>query len=286
MHHCLNCNELLSARRPPRFCPACGQDTRVKPPTLREFAQQFGGAYLATEGALWRTLKLLLIKPGELTAQYLAGRRKHYVLPLRLYLTVSVVVLLAFRLAAHWQPDIDNVSQRDPLAARNGEINVPGLGRAGLNRGVFFCKDFPAWMCQRLQRRFDVDKTALARELDQVKERFVGNTGVALFVMMPGFAWLLKLAYWRRRMLFTEHLVFTLHVHALWLLAALLLLTESPWLILPTLFLLPAYTLLAMRRVYGGRWWPRLLRSAVVFSLYLFIFLVVLTGLVLWTVTV
>ncbi len=53
----------------------------MRPPTLVEFAQQFGGAYLATEGALWRTLRLLLTRPGELTRRYLAGQRKHYVLP-------------------------------------------------------------------------------------------------------------------------------------------------------------------------------------------------------------
>ncbi len=91
---CLNCGASFAAPRP-KFCPSCGQETTVRPPTLGEFAQQFGGAYFSTEGALWRTLALLLFKPGELTRQYLAGRRKHYVLPLRLYLTVSVVVLLA-----------------------------------------------------------------------------------------------------------------------------------------------------------------------------------------------
>ena len=61
----------------------------MRPPTLLEFAQQFGGAYLSTEGALWRTLGLLLLRPGELTRRYLNGQRKHYILPLRLYLTTS-----------------------------------------------------------------------------------------------------------------------------------------------------------------------------------------------------
>ncbi|MBV9892329.1 MAG: DUF3667 domain-containing protein, partial [Rhizobacter sp.] len=37
----------------------------------------------------------LTLQAGALTAKYLAGRRKHYVLPLRLYLTISL-----FRLAA------------------------------------------------------------------------------------------------------------------------------------------------------------------------------------------
>ena len=56
------------ADRRPLFCPACGQESNVRPPRLGEFLQQFGGAYFATEGALWRTLKLLLA-PGELTRQ-------------------------------------------------------------------------------------------------------------------------------------------------------------------------------------------------------------------------
>ena len=49
--HCLNCMQPLADPRP-RFCPACGQETQLRPPTLGEFLQQFGGAFLATEGAL------------------------------------------------------------------------------------------------------------------------------------------------------------------------------------------------------------------------------------------
>ena len=96
---CLNCGHRFQGV-PLRFCPQCGQETRVRPPTLWEFVQQFGGAYVSTEGALWRTLGLLLARPGELTRRYLAGQRKHYVLPLRLYLTISVLVLLSMRLVA------------------------------------------------------------------------------------------------------------------------------------------------------------------------------------------
>ena len=40
---CLNCGAPLAEPRP-RFCGACGQETNVKPPTLGEFLQQFGGA--------------------------------------------------------------------------------------------------------------------------------------------------------------------------------------------------------------------------------------------------
>jgi Protein of unknown function (DUF3667) len=100
---CANCGQRLDLPAPwspPAFCPACGQETRVRAPRVMEFLQQLGGAYFSTEGALWRTLKLLLFKPGELTVRYLAGQRKHYVLPLRLYLTISLLVLVLLRTLA------------------------------------------------------------------------------------------------------------------------------------------------------------------------------------------
>ena len=54
-----------------------------------EFLHEFVGHYVALEGTLWRTLGLLLRHPGRLTREYLDGRRRRYVLPLRLYLTAS-----------------------------------------------------------------------------------------------------------------------------------------------------------------------------------------------------
>ena len=120
---CRNCGAGFGPIRP-RFCPACGQETNLKPPTLMEFAQQFGGAYLSTEGALWRTLKLLVGKPGELTRQYLAGRRKHHVLPLRRYLTISVVTLLMLRLLASTASTTTAIANADGFDPRSAQIAV------------------------------------------------------------------------------------------------------------------------------------------------------------------
>ena len=40
-----------------------------------------------------------------------------------------------------------------------------------------------------------------------------------MFMLLPGFALWMKLAYWNRNLRHTEHLVFALHVHAFWFLA-------------------------------------------------------------------
>lgn len=277
---CPNCQAPL-ADPPPKFCPECGQETQVRAPTIGEFIQQFGGAFLSTEGALWRTLKLLLFKPGELTVQYLAGRRKHYVLPLRLYLTISLIVLLALR----WSAITAIETQPDAVVIDGtpGTMVVDlGWGRAGMKDGAFFCESLPKWVCARLQRRLDHDKAGLQREARGIGERVVGNLGAAMFLLLPGFALALKLVYWNRRLRYTEHLVFALHVHAFWFAALGLTLLPGSWLEAVALVGVPLYTLLAMKRVYGGRWWSRLVRSALVSLLYLCMLTLALMLLALW----
>lgn len=280
---CPNCSHGFAGPAP-KFCPECGQETQVKPPTVGEFLQQFGGAYLSTEGALWRTLKLLLFKPGELTRLYLAGRRKHYVLPLRLYLTISLLVLLLLRglaTVAINAPDANKIDKGDKPMNMTLKL-APGLGSAGLKDGVFFCTDMPAWLCQRLQRRIDIKPEALSGAIVQLGERFVANLGSALFVLVPSFALFLKLVYRNRRLRYTEHLVFGLHVHAFWFLMVALTLLPLGGIEDLALLAIPVYTVRAMRRVYGGGFIWRMLRAGLVSVLYLFALTLAMAGVGVW----
>jgi Protein of unknown function (DUF3667) len=278
--HCLNCGTTLAGPTP-RFCAACGQETHVKPPTLREFAQQFGGAYFATEGALWRTLKLLLFKPGELTRQYLAGRRKHHVLPLRLYLSISVLVLLAVRLIASADGQSPISVKINGKEGSNFSIGL-GMGSAGLRNGVFFCNELPNWLCKRFQRRIDVQPEGMADAARQMGERFVSNVGGAMFLLLPSLALFCLWVYRSRRLRYTEHLVFALHLHAFWFLMFGLVLVPLDWVNGPALLAVPIYTGLAMRRVYGGRWWALMLRIGVVAVLYGVTLAFAMAGVFLW----
>ena len=264
---CLNCGRAFGEPRP-RYCPACGQESNVKPPTLLEFGQQFGGAYLSTEGALWRTLRLLLFKPGELTAQYLAGRRKHYVLPLRLYLTISVLALLVVRLTGGTVvAPLDDPKVLAHVQSRNGEIRL-GPGRAGLRDGVYFCENLPGWLCTRLRRSVDVEPGEFLQQARRAGDRLNNNLSALMFVLMPVFALLLRVLYFNRGLRYTEHLVFALHLHAwCFVVLACMQLGGLP-LKIAGLTAMPVYAWLAMRRVYGGSWAPRLLRVLVLIGVY------------------
>lgn len=256
------------------FCPACGQETRPRPPTVGEFLQQFGGAYLSTEGALWRTLKLLFTQPGALTVHYLAGRRKHYVLPLRLYLTLSVLALLLVRLLAELTPitGLDNPELADAL--RSGKptavLSIQG-SKAGIREGVLVCERLPRWVCRRIDEELRADPPRFLARLQQANQRVVANWSVVMFLLLPLFALGLRVVHAGSGRVYAEHLVFALHLHAFWAVMLLALLVQ--WLPLTVLAIgvMVVYTLMAGQRVYGGRWWARwgraLLLSAYYFAL-------------------
>jgi hypothetical protein len=226
--------------------------------------QQFGGAYLSTEGALWRTLRLLFTRPGAVTQEYLSGRRKHYVLPLRLYLTLSVVALLLARLLGEISMWAGSDLPGPEAAMRSGKPTVVlsvYSGRVGLRAGTLVCEGLPPWVCHRLGQHLRADPSGFHAKLKQAHQRVLANWSVVMLGLLPLFTVGLRLLYANRRMVYAEHLVFALHLHAFWACVLLLLLANWLPLTLLSIGILVIYTLIAERVVFGGRWWARLARG-------------------------
>jgi len=256
MGRCPNCEAQLPEPHP-RFCHACGQETNIKPPAVGEFLQQFSGTYFATEGALWRTFKLLLSQPGELTAQYLNGRRQQYLLPLRLFLSITVVMLLTLRILGSLQLSaLEDPEFTQALSERPTQVSLDlGFVRAGVEAGVFFCEGMPPWLCRRVQAKLDTSTAVLLKQVEKVNDRIASYAGVVMFVLLPGFALGLALLFRDRGFSYTEHLVFALHLHAVWFLLATVAMVGLTWfegLVWLAVAVMPAHTALAFRRVYGG----------------------------------
>jgi hypothetical protein len=279
---CTNCELPLPEPRP-NFCPDCGQETNIKPPTVGEFVQQFSGTYFAPKGALWQTLKLLLLRPGELTAQYLNGRRRQYVLPLRLFVLTTLLMLLVMRIdgALDLQP-LDAASLSNSLPDRPGAVTLDlGFGRAGMVEGRFFCEGMPGWLCTRVQTKLDTSTRQLFAQVERVQDRLAGNAGLVMLVLLPAFAAVLALLFRYRGLSYTEHLVFALHLHAFWFLIVPLVIVWPEQALLPALLVILCYAGLAFRRVYGGRAWGLVWRGALLSAVYLslVVAIVAVTGL-------
>jgi uncharacterized protein DUF3667 len=278
---CRNCGAAVASN----YCPECGQETSLHPPSVREFAHELASHYVAVEGKLWRTLALLVLRPGRLTVEYLAGRRQKYIVPVRLYLTAS---FLFFAVAQFGNYVIQTTIERDSAADAHGvhaqisgqqpDVKIFRLDSGSLadlkkeNFARCLKKDAACSLLERWQApglvKLQEDPQGF---VDRFGERFRHSLPYAMFLVLPIFALLLKAAYRNRRMYYGEHLVFALHVHSFWFLVALVsvLTPESieEWLALVSI----AYGIWALHQVYGGRWIYTLLRGGTVTLLYLIV---------------
>jgi hypothetical protein len=279
---CRNCG----TPAPLKFCPECGQETTLHPPTLGEFLHEFVGHYVALEGTLWRTLGLLLRRPGRLTREYLDGRRRRYVLPLRLYLTASFVFFLVLRIAAssmHPELEVKVDGRRVPVAEYEARIASgaagPASGTASASAGPKFeqirvgaCGGAGQPACGRVEAALNGSLKRLQEHpqeaMAQTRDHFLHWAPYAVFVLLPAFAGIVMLAYRNRGMTYGEHFVFSLHLHAFWFLAGLVLIVLPDSVSDLGQLAVLVYGLWAMRETYGGRWWPTVLRALFVVALY------------------
>lgn len=94
---CHDCDAPVSGK----YCGECGQSSHVHVASAGEFIHHFIGHFVAAEGKLWRTFGDLLLRPGQLTVDYIRGRRTRHIDPLRLLLTVSLLVFGLLKLQTH-----------------------------------------------------------------------------------------------------------------------------------------------------------------------------------------
>ena len=268
---CPNCAADLPREPVPAYCWRCGQETQLHEPTFFEFVHEFVGHYVAAEGSLWRTLRALIASPGKLTNEYFAGRRRRYVLPLRIYLTASFVFFLvvkvfgsasSFQLATVMAFD----SHGHPVTAQSD----PADYQATLLK-LKACGDAPgscSWG-HRLDLELSAKALAYSDHPEVLARGIVSLAPYAVFVLLPLFAAIVMLAYRSRRLNYGGYFVFSLHTHAFWFLALTLLAVAEGHIARFGMLLLPLYVLWSLHRVYGGRWWATLARGLLITLLYI-----------------
>ena len=227
---CVSCG----AARSGRFCAQCGEK-RVEPGdyTLRHVLGELAEQFLSLDGRLLRTMRALATRPGMLTAEYIAGRRRPYSRPLSLFVLLNVI----FFLASPYLPLL-----RYTFGAYEGAppIGVPAASRMIQAKiGAEPPSGAPAAAVQAYERR----KAAYATAFNSAAE---GHKRSLLIFLVPAFALLVAVVQWRRHRTFVEHLVFSVH-SVTWML--LFLLVAVPLLAVPlwTFLVRPAYLAIVPR---------------------------------------
>ncbi|MEM1270529.1 MAG: DUF3667 domain-containing protein [Bacteroidota bacterium] len=244
------------------YCPTCGEHL-VDPEryyAARSLLKRLGEEAFGLDTRLGRTAKLLIAKPGALTAEYLRGARKPYVRPVRLFLLINLVFFVIGDQVGFMPWTLELASGRAAFAERVEQR----LERTGEDREVF-------------EERFN--------QIAKQQKRTV------LLFLIPAFAGIMAVLYWRRHQSYVAHFVFATHFFVFLLVAFLIILVVFLLIFLLTrLFpalsflqwfnsdyglsiLMPpmcfAYLYVAMRRTYEDTRWVAAARGVVALVLVL-----------------
>jgi hypothetical protein len=227
---CANCNALLEGP----WCSKCGQKQSDLDPTWHDLLHESIHEFLHLDGKIFRTARKLFLEPGELTAEFLRGRRARYIGALRLYLAFSVLFFLLAAVVPNPNPDADD-----------GETAAAAAPELATERVV--------------------------------SETFTKVLPKLVFILVPVFAFLLKLAHRGQRRNYPQFLYFSLHFHAavfglLALTTPLQALRSEAWLHAAQACVLVwafGYLVAGIKRVFGGSARTILFRALAVFVGYL-----------------
>ena len=299
-HHCHNCG----AAAPGKYCPECGQETRLVLPTVRELMRDAAGRLVAIDGRLWRTLYLLLLRPGMLTTEYLRGRRKRYVRPARLFFVMSLLMFAYVRLIA--DPtfvSIGSDTESDPATIAKGEKNavlsapVDPIGGKPRSQPTIkleegdeaeldeFAKKLPSELRKRIDR---FKRLSLDEKMEHINSGVLRYAPYAMVALLPVFALLQYLAYLpgRRRhpqrpRRYAEHLVYGAHLHAFaFIMIIAMLLVPRGVAQVPLALWILIYVARARRKVYAGSWLGGFTRSILVAIAYVVLLALAMAALV------
>ncbi len=187
---CHNCNAELHGP----YCYNCGQKHRTPHDyRLLHFLRHAIQEFTDLDSKILRSPYYLLFRPGKLTQEWRSGKENSYVKPLRLFLVVNVFYFLFLQFVP-----VDSI-----VVSLHSQYNWQMY--SSLVRPVVDAHVHAAHVTfEKFAESYDALTATEAKTL--------------IIFMVPVFAALLALLYIRKRHYFVEHLVFSLHFYAFFLL--------------------------------------------------------------------
>lgn len=297
--HCLNCGTPLGEAN---YCPHCGQLNSDRKVSLRRLFSDFFGDYFSFDSRIFHSLRPLMIKPGYLTRQYLAGRRVSYILPLRFYIFTTAVLFLLISLRGYFNIgdqgsiitfESDSSSSDTLVVVDSSLVEEDGvLPPSDITIAEALSVEDTLSLSEAIIRDLEIEledsslvgdglsffarKVAYLETLGEKGTSVLGKEMLKqmpkiFFLLLPLFALILKLLYLRRRIYFVEHLVFALHFHTfLFLILILVALLPFKYLVIALFLGTFPYLFQSLRVVYRQSLLKTAIKFLLLFVLYSF----------------
>jgi hypothetical protein len=236
-HNCPECAAPLVGE----YCHRCGEKLPdAHDLALKHFLHHGLHELTHLDSKIFRTLRALVFRPGLLTVEYLTGRRKRYVLPLRLFLVIFALNLFLYTRPGVALYDIRFITTANPQTKSFADLLERNASKRHMTKDAF---------------------------VDQINEHWQHNA--SLFQLMDVFFFAVCLAVLNWRRYFVEHLIFALHTlsfslligSVFWLYYLRYGFRQNIFLIAISFTIQLFYLWRAVPRMYGGTGWNALLKS-------------------------
>lgn len=138
-HNCLNCGAHVEKH----YCSDCGQPNLELKESFWGFISHSVAHYFHFDNKFFQTLSPLLTKPGQVTLDYLAGKRARYINPVSMYIFVSIVYFLVVYSPKHVEKEtygndvsIEKKKDENVSDSVNKALKVSGVPKNILNKTV------------------------------------------------------------------------------------------------------------------------------------------------------
>ena len=245
------------------FCGHCGQNSRDFSQPFWHIIRDAISELFEIDGRVVRSLKTILIKPGQLSIEFEANRRATFISPIRALLFTSFIWFIMFSVALEQsQPlDIDDRPFAEEARAEMQEIRVE-FAEKDLDVGIRLLRQqFWGNKLAQIDLTLEQDDAArkrwllLAAQIMQsepnlpfwlrgviakvaedltyspksLRDSVIDNFPIMMFVLLPWFTTLLTVFFGRRGKKLIHHLVFAFHVHIFaFMISTLILITPEP----------------------------------------------------------
>jgi len=269
---CANCETELSGL----FCSNCGQSSKSRRGPIWNVSAEFMHDLFALDSKVLQSLFRLLVKPGVLTKQFLDGKRASVLPPVRLYLVISILFFFVFQIPT---PDVskDNVYIGNILLGHESPID------GAPNYQIFHFGEenrLNTWFEDTFKEQIIILKNADAQlSVEKIFNSLEEILPKVLIFFLPLFALVLKFLYAFKRILYFDHLIFSLHFQT-WLMGAVLIIyglaLQNAWWSALSIFV-PIYLAKAQKLAYQQTYWLVIPKTLAILVTYLV--LIVIAGL-------
>jgi hypothetical protein len=290
---CLNCGNELKATD--RFCSLCGQRTQGTRVPIKNFIAEFFQDYFTVDSKFFRSILLLIIKPGTLTKRFNDGKRKSFIAPLRMYLFTSFIYFFLLSLNLKENSDFIDLNIED--SSRNQEDKVALLDSLLAIEGdtvnlAEFRERFPPTEAEEQEPFISLSDNEndffgmeegiqkANKNPELLLQTLFKVASVALFFLVPLFALILWVFHHRKSAYYAPNLVHALHLHtfafalfSIWL-GVKTFAPESAF--LSIMAVLAGYAVWSIKVVYSQKFFPALVKSFFITLIYFFILILAL----------